>query len=91
MEPNLLTVSQAAARRGVSRAAVYSAIARGVLPHQHVLGHIALREADVLAWAPLGAKTGRRKGTPMSAEAKARIAAGQRRRWAQRKNQNNSS
>ena len=87
MDDNLLSVSQAAKLKGVSRAAVYGAIAGGRLSHQRILGHIGLREADVVAWKPLGIKTGRPKGIPMSAEAKARLSESQKRRWAQRKRQ----
>lgn len=85
MKHNLITVSQAAQLKGVSRAAVYGAIARGRLPHQRILGHLALRESDVVAWVPLGVKTGRPTGTPMSSEAKARISEAQKQRWAKRK------
>ena len=90
MRHNLLTVAQAAQLRGVSRAAIYGAIARGRLPHQRILGHIGLKEADVLAWVPLGHKTGRPKGTPMSAAAKIRLSESQKQRWAQRKAQSPS-
>ena len=85
MKHKLLTVAEAARLKGVSRAAIYGAIARGRLPHRRILGHIGLREADILAWVPLGVKSGRPKGTSMSAEAKARISAGQKRRWARQK------
>ncbi len=90
---NLLSASQAAQLKGVSRTAIYRAIKRGDLPAVQVIGHVALREADVLAWTPVrygnrpGApgRGGRPPGTPLSAETKARIGAAQRRRWAQRK------
>lgn len=84
MTQKLLTAAEAAQLKGVSRAAIYSAIAEGRLPHQRVLGRLAVREADVLAWMPQP-YSGRRKGTPMSPEAKARISEGQKRRWAKRK------
>ena len=82
----LLTVSEAAQLKKVSRASVYSAIARQRLPHQRILGHLAVREADVLAWVPIGHKGGRPKGSPTSAEARARMSEAQKRRWAARKN-----
>ncbi len=85
MKHKLLSVSEAAKLKGVTRAAVYGAIADGRLPHERILGHLALRETDVLAWTPLGIKTGRPKGIPMSEESKARLSESQRRRWAQRK------
>jgi hypothetical protein len=56
----------------------------GRLTAQSVLGHLALREADVEAWRPKERK-GRRKGTPMSDDAKARISASQKERWKRRK------
>jgi len=87
MQHKLLTVSQAAKLKGVSRTAVYAAIERGRLPHRRILGHVGLREADVLAWEPLGVKTGRPKGIPMSEAAKVRLSESQKRRWQQRKQQ----
>lgn len=89
----LLTVGEAAKLRGVSRSTVYTAVAGGRLPHVRVLQRIGLRKADVLAWEPityagrLGVKGrgGRPPGTPMSQEAKARISATQKARWARRK------
>ncbi len=83
-QTKLLTAAEAAKLKGVSRAAIYAAIAPGRLPHERILGRLALREADVLAWTPMP-HAGRRKGTPMSQEAKARISAGQKRRWQRRK------
>lgn len=87
MKHNLLTVNEAAKLKGVSRAAVYSAITRNRLPCRRVLGRIAVREADVLAWTALGYQGGRPQGTAMSEEAKARISQAQKRRWAERKRQ----
>lgn len=77
MNEKLLTVSQAAALKKVSRSAIYKAIAEARLSHQVVLGHTALREADVLAWAPVG----RVKGVPRSEEVKTKISQGQKNRW----------
>ena len=88
MKHTLLTVSQAAKLRGVSRAAVYLAIAQKRLRHSHTLGHLVVREADVIAWGGVaGAKRGRPKGNPLSPEHKARIAEAQKKRWAKRKNE----
>lgn len=84
MKAKLLTPAEAAQLKNVSRAAIYAAIAEGRLPHQRVLGHLAVQEKDVLAWTP-APNSGRRKGTPMSQEAKTRISIGQKRRWRQRK------
>ncbi len=47
-----------------------------------MLGRVALSQADVENWVP---KTSFDKGQQMSEEAKARISAGQKRRWARRK------
>jgi excisionase family DNA binding protein len=84
MKAKLLTVTQAANLKSVTRSAIYSAIKEGRLPHRKVLGHFALCEADVLAWTPTPS-TGRRKGTQMSEESKARISQAQKRRWAHRR------
>lgn len=83
MHEELLTVAQAAQREGMSRATLYTAISQGRLPAQRVLGKLGLRLEDVQAWRARERK-GRRKGTPMSEEGKARISAGQKQRWAQR-------
>ena len=80
MDEKLLTVAQAAQLKGVTKSGVYKAVAEGRLPHLMVLGHTALREADVLAWTP----TGRLKGVPRSAEVKAKISQGQKERWRRR-------
>jgi len=91
MPQKLITVSEAARLKGVTRTAIYGAIKDGRLPHTRVLGHLGLKEADVMAWTPReyggrpGVKGGRPRGTPVSAETKAQIAQAQRRRWARRK------
>lgn len=84
MKPKLLTVSEAAELKGVTRAAIYTAISEGRLRHQKVLGRLAVREADILAWTP-AYHVGRRKGVKLSAEAKAKISEKQKRIWAERK------
>lgn len=81
---DLITIAEAARCKNVSRSAVYKAIAQGRLPAQSVLGHWALQTKDVEAWRPKE-RRGRRRGTPMSEEAKVRIAEGQKKRWAKRK------
>jgi excisionase family DNA binding protein len=85
MKPKLLTVAQAAQLKGVSRTAIYNAILARRLPHRKVLGHLAVREADVLAWTP-NPRSGRRKGARLSAEAKARISEANKQHWERRKN-----
>lgn len=90
MQESLLTVREAASSKGVTRTAIYAAIAEGRLPHTKVLGRIGIREADLSAWTPMryggrpGTKGrgGRPVGHPMSAEAKARLSASQKARWA---------
>ncbi len=84
MKPKLLTAVEAANLKGVSREAIYGAIREGRLPHRKVLGRIAVLEADVLAWTPTP-YAGRRKGSRLSEETKAKISASQKRRWQQRK------
>lgn len=84
MYEDLLTIADAARRKGVSRSAVYKAIAQGQLAAQKVLGKMAARGADVEAWHPRERK-GRRKGTPMSDAAKRRISEAQKRRWAKKR------
>lgn len=80
----LLTPLEAAQLKGVSRVAIYAAIREGRLPHRQVLGRIAVREADVVAWQPMP-HIGRRKGARLSDEARERISQAQKRRWEQRK------
>lgn len=50
----LLTIAQAARRRGVSVSAVYKAMSAGRLQKQKALGRTVLRTADVDAWQPAG-------------------------------------
>ena len=84
MKHEYVTVAKAAEIKGVSRTSIYKAISRGVFRVEQVLGRTALRRKDVELWQP-GQLVGRRKGTPMSNEAKRRISEGQKRRWAKRK------
>lgn len=91
MTEQLITPDEAAQIKGVTVAAIYAAVKENRLPHTRVLRRIGLREADVLQWTPRsyagrpGAKSGRRQGTALSEETRARIAESQKRRWAQRK------
>ena len=91
MASKLLTVAQAAKLKQVTPSAIYLAVKEGRLPHTLVLGHIGVKESDVLAWTPIRyagrpGVTGRRpKGTPMSDEAKARLSESQKRSWQKRK------
>ena len=91
MPAKLLTVAEAAKLKGVSRSAVYGAIADGRLPHVLILGHMGVKESDVRAWEPVkyaarpGKKGGRPKGIPVSAETKEQIAQSQKQRWASKR------
>ena len=83
MKSNLLTAAEAAQLKGVSSEAVYAAIRDGRLPYQKVLGRLGVSETDVLAWT-LTPRAGRKKGTRLSEEAKAKISESQKQRWARR-------
>jgi excisionase family DNA binding protein len=86
MKSKLITVTEAAQLKGVTRSAIYAAIREGRLPHRQVLGRFAVREVDVVAWIPTP-RAGRRKGTKLSEEAKARISQAQKNRWLKQKQQ----
>ncbi len=83
-ETKLLTPAEAAQIKGVSRSAIYAAIADGRLPHSRVLGRLGLRESDVKAWVPRQ-DVGRPPGTRQECGVRARISASQKRSWARRK------
>ena len=80
-----ISVSQAARLKDVTPAAVYKAVHSKRLSHHILLGHIGLNKAEVLAWNPIGHRAGRPKGTPVSDEAKKRMSASQKQRWARDK------
>lgn len=84
MDKDLLTPDKAAKLKGVSRTAIYSAIAEGRLKHIRMLGRLAIRKADLISWTP-ARYAGRPKGIPMTAEAKVRLSASQKQRWARHK------
>jgi excisionase family DNA binding protein len=50
MQEELLTVEEAAARRGLKPPSIYKAVHEGRLPARRVLGRIAIRAADVDAY-----------------------------------------
>ncbi len=79
----ILTVPEVARLKGVTCAAVYAAITQRRLPSIRVLGRIGIPESDAKSWRPVR-WSGRPPGIPMSADAKQRIAASQKRRWHQR-------
>lgn len=85
----ILTVAEVAQLKGVTRAAVYAAIAQERLPHLRLLGRKGIREDDARAWQPTR-WAGRPQGIPMSAHAKRRISESQKRRWQQRRWQRQS-
>jgi excisionase family DNA binding protein len=80
----LISVAEAAALKNVSHSVVYKAIADGRLSGQKVVGKLALRERDVEKWQP-EPSPGRRKGSQLSPETKARISESQRMQWVIRK------
>ena len=85
MKHTLLTVSQAAQRKGVSTKAIYAAIARKRLPRRYAKGNLVVRESDLVAWEASKSVGGRPKGKRMSAESRLRLSQAQKRRWEQRK------
>ena len=96
LHDDLITAAEAARLKGVTPTAIYTAVSEGRLPHQRVLGHIALKRADVLEWTPIryagrpGRASGRAPGTAMSEETRQRISEAQKRRWQQRKKDSSS-
>lgn len=85
MKVKLFTVQEAAEVRGISPKAIYAAIASERIPRLYDQGNLVVRETDLVRWDSLKKRSGRRQGEAMSAENKARIAEGQRRRWQERK------
>jgi excisionase family DNA binding protein len=79
-----LTPRQAAELKGVTRSAIYKAVAEGRLRHHMRLDRIALLAVDVEAWEP-SPHIGRPPGIAMSESARANISVGQKRRWKTRK------
>ena len=88
MSLKTLTISEAAAKAGVSRTAIYSAIKRGALPERYSKGNMVVREEELLSWQANKTKSGgRAKGTALSLRHKANISAAQKRRWQDRQAQ----
>lgn len=85
MKHKLLTVTEAAQLKEVSRTAIYAAIVRKRLPRRYSRGSLVVRETDILKWESHKKKSGRPKGQSMSEEHKARISASQKQRWAKLK------
>ena len=80
MNDDYLSASQVAKLKNVSRNAVYKAISEGRLLATQIVGVVAIKKTDAQAWEPKAAQ-GRRKGTRLSEEAKAKISESQRKRW----------
>ena len=80
-QDTFLTPDQAALAKGVSRTAIYSAIAEGRLPSQRILNRLAIRKTDLESWIP-APHSGRPKGIPVSDKARSRMGEAQKRRWA---------
>ena len=87
MTENLMTVSQAAQMKGVTRSVIYKAIQRGDLRVEIVLGRQAVYREEIRTWEPR--KAGRHRGTPASEEVKTRISETQKIRWRKRKQKEN--
>ena len=87
MATKLLTITQAAKYKGVSRNAIYQAIEGKRLPSRVSLVRVVVREEDLDAWTP---KKGQPKGKPLSKVHKARISEAQKRRWAKRRSDEGS-
>lgn len=69
----LLTVSQAARKKGVTRTTIYNAIAGKRLASVQVLGRTAIKESDLMA-SDLGqGKSGPPPGKPLSAKHRAAL------------------
>lgn len=81
---DLLTPAQAAELKGVSRTAVYSAIAEDRLPHVRMLGRLAVKRSDLEAWKPVR-YAGRPRGFTVSTEVRAKMSQASKRLWAKRK------
>lgn len=76
----LLTVSQAARVKGVTRTTIYNAIAAKRLRTTQVLGRIAIKESDLKASDVGEGKSGRPPGKPLSAQHRAALKAAYRKR-----------
>lgn len=84
LKDELLTPAEAAQFKGVSRTAVYSAIAENRLGHVRMLGRLAVRRSDLVAWKPVR-YAGRPKGFTVSAEIRAKMSQSSKRLWGKRK------
>jgi predicted DNA-binding transcriptional regulator AlpA len=87
MKQTVLTINEAAALKGMSRTAIYSAIARKKLPRRYFKGNLVVWEDDLLAWDAGKSKGGRPKGQSMSEQHKAQLREAQKRAWARRRQQ----
>lgn len=81
---DILTPAQAAKLKGVSRTAIYNALADGRLQGVRVLGRIGIARSALKAWQPQ-ARVGRPQGRPMTEKQKSTIAEAQKKRWARLK------
>jgi predicted DNA-binding transcriptional regulator AlpA len=85
MKTTWITIPEAAQIANISASAIYYAIAQKRLPKRYRRGNLVVSEEDVRNWEATRRQRGRRVGYAASDEQKARIAAGQKLRWAQRK------
>lgn len=83
-DQDILTPAQAAKLKGVSRTAIYNALADGRLQGVSILGRIGIARSVLKTWQPQ-ARVGRPPGQPMKKEAKEKLSQTQKRRWTVRK------
>jgi excisionase family DNA binding protein len=69
----LLTVSQAARKKGVTRTTIYNAIASKRLKAFEVLGRTAIKESELMASDVGAGKSGPPPGKPLSAKHRAAL------------------
>lgn len=84
MNDDYLSVTEVAKLKDVSRNAVYKAVQEERLASRRLVGVVAVKREDAVAWVPK-ARTGRQKEIATTEATKAKIAASQRKRWQQRK------
>jgi excisionase family DNA binding protein len=77
----LLSISEAARRKGVSRQTISKYIAQGRLRSRLVLGRPAVREGELMALRIGESKGGRPAGQALSSRHKTSISEAQKKRW----------
>lgn len=85
MKTHWITVSEAAQIAHVSPSAIYAAIAGKRLLSRYRRGNLVIREEDARNWEKTHKRRGRPTGYLLDEAGRARIGEGQKRRWAERK------